>query len=100
MLPAPARTVFYPLEMAERLETGLSAAGVDHVCGIYPGALHGWTMADFPSTTRQRPSAIGARSSIRWMTCSIENPAPEAHARSVPVSMIWLRRAPVRPAAC
>jgi carboxymethylenebutenolidase len=34
--------------MAERLETALSEARVDHVCEIYPGALHGWTMADFP----------------------------------------------------
>jgi carboxymethylenebutenolidase len=39
---------FYPPEMAERLETALSEARVDHVCEIYPGALHGWTMADFP----------------------------------------------------
>jgi len=39
---------FYPPEMAERLEAALSQAGVDHRCEIYPGALHGWTMADFP----------------------------------------------------
>ncbi|MDE8651265.1 dienelactone hydrolase family protein [Novosphingobium sp. H3SJ31-1] len=38
----------YPPEMAERLERALADAGVDHHCGIYPGALHGWTMADFP----------------------------------------------------
>jgi carboxymethylenebutenolidase len=38
----------YPLAMAERLEQALSDAGVDHRCEIYPGALHGWTMADFP----------------------------------------------------
>ena len=38
----------YPLEMAERLDKALSEAGVDHLCEIYPGALHGWTMADFP----------------------------------------------------
>jgi carboxymethylenebutenolidase len=38
----------YPLEMAARLEAALSEAGVDHRCEIYPGALHGWTMADFP----------------------------------------------------
>jgi carboxymethylenebutenolidase len=38
----------YPPEMAERLETALGDAGVDHRCEIYPGALHGWTMADFP----------------------------------------------------
>jgi carboxymethylenebutenolidase len=38
----------YPKDMAERLETALSDAGVDHRCEIYPGALHGWTMADFP----------------------------------------------------
>lgn len=38
----------YPPEMAERLEKALSDAGVDHLCEIYPGALHGWTMADFP----------------------------------------------------
>jgi carboxymethylenebutenolidase len=39
---------FYPPDMAERLETALSDAVVDHRCEIYPGALHGWTMADFP----------------------------------------------------
>jgi len=38
----------YPPEMAERLEKALSDAGVDHRCEIYSGALHGWTMADFP----------------------------------------------------
>jgi carboxymethylenebutenolidase len=38
----------YPPEMAERLEKALNDAGVDHRCEIYPGALHGWTMADFP----------------------------------------------------
>src|SRR5262249_55011778 len=38
----------YPPAMAERLEKALSDAGVDHRCEIYPGALHGWTMADFP----------------------------------------------------
>ena len=37
----------YPPEMAERLEQALSDAGVDHRCETYPGALHGWTMADF-----------------------------------------------------
>ena len=38
----------YPPEMAARLEKALGEAGVDHRCEIYPGALHGWTMADFP----------------------------------------------------
>lgn len=38
----------YPIEMHERLETALSDAGVPHRCEIYPEALHGWTMADFP----------------------------------------------------
>jgi carboxymethylenebutenolidase len=38
----------YPPEMAERLEKALSEAQVDHRCEIYPGALHGWTMEDFP----------------------------------------------------
>ena len=38
----------YPPEMAERLERALSDPGVDHRCETYPGALHGWTMADFP----------------------------------------------------
>ncbi|MDE3206632.1 MAG: dienelactone hydrolase family protein [Acidobacteriota bacterium] len=38
----------YPPEMAERLDQALSDAGVDHRCEIYPGAMHGWTMADFP----------------------------------------------------
>jgi carboxymethylenebutenolidase len=38
----------YPPEMAARLEKALSDARVDHHCEIYPGALHGWTMPDFP----------------------------------------------------
>jgi carboxymethylenebutenolidase len=38
----------YPPEMAERLEKALSDVHVDHRCEIYPGALHGWTMEDFP----------------------------------------------------
>lgn len=38
----------YPPEMAERLDRALTEAGVEHTCEIYPGALHGWTMADFP----------------------------------------------------
>ena len=39
---------FYPPEMHERLKAAFDAAGVDYVAEIYPGALHGWTMADFP----------------------------------------------------
>jgi carboxymethylenebutenolidase len=38
----------YPLEMAEKLDKALTEAKVDHRCEIYEGALHGWTMADFP----------------------------------------------------
>jgi carboxymethylenebutenolidase len=38
----------YPPDMAARLEQALSDAGVDHRCEIYPDALHGWTMTDFP----------------------------------------------------
>ena len=38
----------YPPEMEQRLDKALSEAGVDHRCETYPGALHGWTMADFP----------------------------------------------------
>jgi len=38
----------YPPEQAERLEAALTAAGVDHRCEFYEGALHGWTMTDFP----------------------------------------------------
>ena len=38
----------YPPEMAEKLDTALTDAKVDHRCEIYEGALHGWTMADFP----------------------------------------------------
>jgi carboxymethylenebutenolidase len=34
--------------MASRLDQALSDAGVDHRCETYPGALHGWTMTDFP----------------------------------------------------
>ena len=38
----------YPRGQAERLEKALSEAHVDHRCEIYQGALHGWTMTDFP----------------------------------------------------
>ena len=38
----------YPPEMAARLGQALTDADVDHRCEIYPEALHGWTMADFP----------------------------------------------------
>jgi len=38
----------YPVEMEQKLDKALSDAGVDHKCEIYPGALHGWTMTDFP----------------------------------------------------
>jgi len=38
----------YPPEMEVRLVKALTEAGVDHRCEIYPGALHGWTMTDFP----------------------------------------------------
>lgn len=38
----------YPPTMAEALDKALTDAGVDHRCEIYPGAAHGWTMADFP----------------------------------------------------
>lgn len=39
---------FYPPEMADRLDKALTDAGVEHDCKIYEGALHGWTMKDFP----------------------------------------------------
>ncbi|MGE0388187.1 MAG: dienelactone hydrolase family protein [Gammaproteobacteria bacterium] len=38
----------YPPEMHAQLEKALTDAGVPHRCEIWPGALHGWTMADFP----------------------------------------------------
>ena len=38
----------YPPDMAARLEKALRDGGVDHRCEIYAGALHGWTMPDFP----------------------------------------------------
>ncbi len=47
----------YPLEMAERLENALSAAGADHRCEIYAGALHGWTMTDFPPSIYNEAAA-------------------------------------------
>lgn len=39
---------YYPPQMAARLERSLSDASVDHRCEIYEGALHGFTMDDFP----------------------------------------------------
>jgi len=38
----------YPVEMEKRLDKALTDAGVKHRCEIYPEALHGWTMKDFP----------------------------------------------------
>lgn len=38
----------YPAAMAEHLATALTSASVRHRCEIYPDALHGWTMPDFP----------------------------------------------------
>ncbi|MBV9593333.1 MAG: dienelactone hydrolase family protein [Actinobacteria bacterium] len=38
----------YPPEMAAELEQILTAADVPHRCEIYPDALHGFTMTDFP----------------------------------------------------
>lgn len=38
----------YTPEDARQLEETLTAAGVDHRCEIYPEALHGFTMSDFP----------------------------------------------------
>jgi carboxymethylenebutenolidase len=38
----------FPPEMAAKLEAALTDAGVNHRCEIYEGALHGWTMPDFP----------------------------------------------------
>lgn len=38
----------YPPAMAARLDQALTDAGVAHHCEIYSGALHGWTMTDFP----------------------------------------------------
>jgi carboxymethylenebutenolidase len=39
---------YYPSEMAQRLDDALTKAGVEHRCEIYQGALHGFTMPDFP----------------------------------------------------
>jgi carboxymethylenebutenolidase len=38
----------FPLEQKEALEKAFTAAGVDARVEIWPGALHGWTMSDFP----------------------------------------------------
>lgn len=47
----------YPPEMEERLEKALSEAGVEHKCEIYTGALHGWTMKDFPEAIYNEAAA-------------------------------------------
>ena len=39
---------FYPVEMNDRLERALTDAKVDYKAEFYDGALHGWTMTDFP----------------------------------------------------
>jgi carboxymethylenebutenolidase len=38
----------FPPEQADRLREALTAAGVDNEVTIYPGARHGYTMADLP----------------------------------------------------
>jgi carboxymethylenebutenolidase len=38
----------HPLGMAAKLERALNEARIAHRCEIYSGALHGWTMQDFP----------------------------------------------------
>lgn len=38
----------YTPQMADELDTVLTDAGVDHRLEIYPDALHGYTMTDFP----------------------------------------------------
>ena len=38
----------FPPEQADRLREALTAAGVDNQVTIYPGARHGYTMADLP----------------------------------------------------
>lgn len=47
-IAAAVEDPFYSPEMAARLEQALADARVDHTCETYEGALHGWTMADFP----------------------------------------------------
>jgi carboxymethylenebutenolidase len=37
----------FPPEQAARLDSALTAAGVDHRVEIWPGVAHGWTMRDF-----------------------------------------------------
>lgn len=38
----------YTPEMNDRLDRALTEAGIEHRAEIWPGALHGWTMADLP----------------------------------------------------
>ncbi len=45
---AAEKDTSYPPEMALLLEQALQAAGVEHRCETYLGAVHGWTMPDTP----------------------------------------------------
>lgn len=47
----------YPPEMEQRLDKALADAKVEHRCEIYAGALHGWTMTDFPATVYNEAAA-------------------------------------------
>jgi carboxymethylenebutenolidase len=38
----------FPPEQMEKLRAALDEARVDARVEIWPGALHGWTMSDFP----------------------------------------------------
>ncbi len=54
----------YPPEMAAQLEQALTSAGVNHICEVYEGAAHGWTMPTRRAITTRPPNAIGAVCSI------------------------------------
>jgi carboxymethylenebutenolidase len=51
----------YPAEMEDRLKAAFDAAHVNYAHETYEGALHGWTMPDFPIYNREAAERAHAR---------------------------------------
>ena len=76
----------YPPEMAARLERALSDANVDHRCEIYPEALHGWTMTDFPVYNEAAPPNATGRAGDPLQRHAHISPSATCKARSTNIA--------------
>lgn len=60
-IAAAENDVFYPPEMATKLEAVLNSAKVSYRTQTYSGAGHGWMKPDFPFSTKPPQNADGQR---------------------------------------